>query len=254
MLAPVWATADAPSGPSFNCAHVTSQVNKIICATPELGALDRKLAADYQATFYQGGIDSKALQADENHWLRSVRNRCTTVACIAAAYQARDAAILDLSLRAASPAAYDDTRPYPAPPAALAAATRLVGSTCGGAPASALPGTSQIAGFLPIVGQNSFIAPVAIQGTEFAFLLTYPAGEPQRCTVRGFVALPQPVQGESFMQCSLSDDSHGFGLRTSKGETIAYWSIPDSNDTLTREPVHVIGEQYLTCEEPESGE
>ena len=80
LLAPA-AVADTQAGPSFDCARVTSNVNKLICATPSLGLLDRKLAADYAATAAQAGIDPKSLRADEDRWLRDVRNRCATAAC-----------------------------------------------------------------------------------------------------------------------------------------------------------------------------
>ena len=117
---------------------------------------------------------------------------------------------------------------------------------------AALPGTAKIAGFLPIVAPDAYIAPLALQGVPFAFLLTYPDADPARCTIRDVVVLPRPVAGESFLQCNLADDSSGFGIRKSNGETLAYWSV--GNGALTRQPVHVIGAQYLTCAQPETGE
>ncbi len=259
LLAGIWIVvcpaADAQTdGPSFDCTHVTAQVTKLICATPELGVLDRKLAADYDSTVHQGGIDGKALRADEARWLQTVRNRCTTVDCLKAAYAARDAALLDQSLRAASPAAYDDTRPYPASAEAVVVARGLVGQPCGGAPAESLPGTAKIPGFSPIVARDAYVAPLRIGAARFAFLLTYPDTDRQGCTVRSFVTLPAPAAGERFMQCSLADDSHGFGVRQSDGKTVAYWSIDDNAGALRREPIHVIGAQDLRCQQPETGE
>ncbi len=45
VLASAFISVGAPqdTGPSFSCAHVTSQVNKLICGTPELSRLDRQL-------------------------------------------------------------------------------------------------------------------------------------------------------------------------------------------------------------------
>ena len=55
-------TASA-AAPSFDCAKVTSAVNKLICTSPELSALDAKLARDFDNTKFQAGIDAKALRA-----------------------------------------------------------------------------------------------------------------------------------------------------------------------------------------------
>ena len=41
LALPLIAPAHAADGPSFDCARVTSKVNKIICASPELSAFDR---------------------------------------------------------------------------------------------------------------------------------------------------------------------------------------------------------------------
>ena len=74
-------------GPSFDCSRVSANVTKMICADPTLSALDRKLVDDFNNIHAQGGIDAKALDAAESKWLRDVRNKCTTAACIQKAYQ-----------------------------------------------------------------------------------------------------------------------------------------------------------------------
>src|ERR1700733_9273846 len=130
MLGVAFAAPPYTSGPSFDCGRVHSSINKLICATPDIAALDRKLAADFNNAKYQGGSDGKALQAAEDAWLRDVRNKCADAECLRSAYQARDAKILDDSLRAASPASYADTLPFPVAPAAWSEARSFVGQSC----------------------------------------------------------------------------------------------------------------------------
>jgi uncharacterized protein len=40
--------ANSGSGPSFDCAHAKREVEKVICADPQLGVLDRQLAEAYE--------------------------------------------------------------------------------------------------------------------------------------------------------------------------------------------------------------
>jgi len=247
--------AEAPSeGPSFACSHATSTVNRMICASPQLSLLDKKLASDYEATLHQGGIDAKTLQSDEEQWLRNIRNRCATVRCLTEVYEARDDAILATSLKAASPAAYEDTRPFAASPAALSAARALIGTACDGAPVQPLPRTTQIDHFRVITARGAYIVPLNMAGEPFAFLLIASETTPSECTVRDVVALPPLAGGNRFLQCHLGEDSHGFAMRSSAGTTLAYWSIREDLKGLQREPIHVLGEQDLHCQEPETGE
>ena len=242
----------AGAAPSFDCARVTSQVNKLICATPALAALDSKLASDYSATLHQGGIDAKAFEGEEDHWLSAVRNRCATVACLEAAYMARDQAVLDQSLKAASPAAYAETRPYPAPAAAIAAAKALIGQPCGSA--GTPPGASKIGGYLPVITNAGHVQPLEIKGARFAVLMVNPPANPSTCVIADLVTLPDEAAKAAFLQCTLGDDGdHGFGVR-SPGQPDAYWSIDLSNKRLTRQPLGVLAGEKLICQEPETGE
>lgn len=254
--APSASAANPSEGPSFDCGRVTSKVNRLICADASLLALDRKLADDFAATLHQGGVDPKALQAEEDLWLKTVRNRCTDAACLSRAYSARDQAVLDLSARAASPAAFAETRPFPAPAAILASARALIGKPCGASPASPPPGFSRVKGFLPVVGRGALVAPFQSRGTRFAFLLSSPGDDISRCVVADVVVLPPRHAGERFMQCSLSvDDSHGFGLRWpgGRGQTL-YWSVAPQSDRLIRAPLGVLGGVQPICQEPETGD
>ena len=249
------AQAAAPdAGPSFDCARATSHVNQTICASPALSALDRKLAGDYAAILHQGGIDAAALQADERRWLSHVRDACADAACLGDAYRARDAALLDRSRRAASPAAYAETQDFPAPPRVLAAARALIGKSCAGAPARPLPGFSKIEGWLPIVEKGAYIGAMQKDGTRLAFLLAYPGDQFDKCRVADVVVLPPPHRGEAFMQCSLRNaGSTGFGMRWRPPATTVYWSVDADAKRIIREPLGVLGEAPI-CQQPESGD
>ena len=249
------ARAAAPGeGPSFDCARATSQVNQTICASPALSALDRKLGVDYGATLHQGGIDAAALQADERRWLTHVRDACADAACLAAAYRARDSELLDRSRRAASPAAYAETQAFPAPPKVLAAARALIGKSCAGAPAKALPGFSKIDGWLPIVEKGAFVGAMQKDGTRLAFLLAYPGEQFDKCRVADVVVLPPPHRGEAFMQCGLRNaGTTGFGMRWRPPATTVYWSVDPDAKRIIREPLGVLGEAPI-CQQPESGD
>ncbi|HEV2672949.1 MAG TPA: hypothetical protein VGV37_00310 [Aliidongia sp.] len=243
-------------GPSFDCARVTSDVNRLICATPELAAWDRKLAIDYAATLHQGGTDQKALAADEDRWLRTIRNRCPDAACLETAYASRDRAVLDQGLKAASPAAYDETRPFPTPSASLEIARAWIGKPCGRAPATPFPDFTRIKGYLPVVTPGAIVAPFETDGTRFAFLLLA-GNDPNTCRVADVVALPDADAGMSFLQCTLGGegDDHGFGVRRDgHPNTAAYWTIDIRNGRLMRRPLGVLSGFKLVCREPETGE
>ena len=251
--------AAAPAGPSFDCARVTSTVNRLVCATPELAALDRKLSDDFNNTLHQGGVDSKAIRAAEDRWLSGVHNRCTDAACLKRAYADRDAAILTLSAKAASPAAYDETRPFTAPPADMAAAHARLGATCASVfsqVSRAFPGFSQPRGFAPVNFRGGFVLVLQHGATRFAFLLDTPGPDLSRCRVADVVVLPPASPGEVFQECTApAADVFGFGLRE-KGRPVAlFWSIDAANRKLVREPVGVLGGPgQLRCNQPETGD
>jgi len=112
--------AQAAPGPSFDCARVTSLVNRTICASPELSALDRQLADHYRALLAQSGAEAESLRREEAKWLHEVRDPCPDAACIAQAYAVWDAVLVARSRRLAG--------------AASAAANAVPGSAAGGTP------------------------------------------------------------------------------------------------------------------------
>lgn len=248
-------------GPSFDCAKVHSQVNLLICATPELAALDRNLAEDFNNARYQAGVDGKALQRSEEQWLSQVRNQCADAACLKQAYTARDAAILDQSLRAASPAAYAETRPFAVDPAAWTDAQSYLGKPCeNGEDLPAAAGYQPIPGYLPIIGVQAVVVARSKAGAAFAFLLdTRNSG----CKVADVVALPSRQQAGSFLQCQVPADggdsapqSVGFGMRRSgQKRLVAYWEVSGEDARLIRQPLDVLGwSEAIRCLQPETGE
>ena len=94
----------AAPGPSFDCARVTSQVNRTICASPALSALDRQLADHYRVLLAQSGDEAAALQREEVKWLHEVRDPCPDAACIEQAYAVWDAVLVARSRRLAGAA------------------------------------------------------------------------------------------------------------------------------------------------------
>lgn len=85
------AAAAAPA-PSFDCAKAATPVEKTICADADLARLDGELVAAYRQALGQAR-DGDALKSEQQTWLRQVRNKCPSAACLTDAYQARIAAL-----------------------------------------------------------------------------------------------------------------------------------------------------------------
>ena len=105
---------------SFTCADGNTPVQNAVCASPQLAALDVRMAAIYRA--YLGTADvfeQDQILAAQRAWLLSLPGGCGvtaasvlppgpgTVACLAAAYQARITALTNWPL----PAARSDSQP-----------------------------------------------------------------------------------------------------------------------------------------------
>ena len=246
--------AAAWSAPSFDCARVRSSINRMICASPELSRADQKLSDDFKDMRGQPGIDAKKLQAEEDQWLRDVRGHCSDAACLAQAYAARDAALLQTSERAASPAAYDQTRPFPVSADLWTAAQALIGRDCAHAiddPAKVFPGFARVKNWLPVLSKGRFVLALARGGTRFAFLLEEP--DTHSCRIADVVTLPAPHPREAFLQCDQQEaDAHGFGMRQDgQAKPVGFWSMAPAK--LVREPLDVLGGKVI-CHQPETGE
>ena len=249
----------AADAPGFDCAKVHSTVLKTICASPRLSELDAELSTVYANMRGQPSIDAMALAKDETGWMHTVRDRCADAPCIEKAYTARIAVLKDKSLRAASPAAYEETQAFPAPPALLAEAQAYIGKSCNGiwsGKPGFMPGFDTPKGFLPVIAMSGMVFVREKQGTRFAFLAK--TGE-QSCRFADVVVLPSAAQANAFLQCSYGDPpdiSSGIGMRKAGvKKPVAYWEIDGTNGKLLRQPLGVLGvEDTVRCQQPESGE
>jgi len=256
------AEAENP-GPSFPCGRAKNHAETTICATPELAAADRDLAEIYLSVSNQGGIDPKALRKEEDRWLSDVRNRCTNPACLRDAYAARKQQLLEQSARAASPAAWEETRPFPVQPALWSEVTTLVGTAC------ARPYTDHnvfLRGFdtpqgfpaFMIIRNGVTVAPAEKNGSRFAFLIK--DGD-NTCTIVDVVVLPSTKEATRFLQCKTESEtltSSGFGVRRAgEKRPAAYWSVddePSGKSRINRIPLDVlglIGDNDVVCSEAE---
>jgi uncharacterized protein YecT (DUF1311 family) len=256
-LLPAWA---GEPGPSFDCGRVSSQVNRMICASPALSALDRELALQFNNLRGQPAIDKPALEREESTWVREVKNACADAECLARVYRQRIAELRQRSQHAASPAAAEETQPFQVEAVLWLEAQRLRGNACELGPRFlSKEGYTAVPGGLPVVGNGSVVYPRRRRGADFAFLVATSAG----CKVLDVVALPPPSQAGRLEQCYvLSDDdsatprSVGIGVR-SKDRKIgrAYWEVDLAQGRLVRQPLSVLGwSEALRCQQPESGE
>ena len=245
--------AQAAPGPSFDCARVTAQVNRTICASPELSALDRQLADHYRVLLAQSGDEAAALQREEVKWLHEVRDPCPDAACIAQAYAVWDAVLVARSRRLAgaasaavnaapgapvglaprqtpgaqtqppvrhgpSPAADAETQPFAVDAALFLDARALRGHACAsGEDVPRDAGYLPVPGELPVVGNGSVVLVRRRIGADFAFLLDT---RRNACRMVDVVALPARGQVGNLLQCVVPADdgsstplSVGVGLR-----------------------------------------
>ena len=73
---------------SFDCAKASSQIETLICSSPETADADRRLAAAYSAARAKSS-DPSTLKADQRNWLTTERNACTDAACLTKVMEAR---------------------------------------------------------------------------------------------------------------------------------------------------------------------
>ena len=245
----------ATNEPSFNCRYAKTTVEKQICSTPTLAALDRELAEVFNNTVHQGGIDAQTLRREETDWVTKLRDACSDVHCIYAAYMNRLQALRDQSLRAASPAVYEETRPFNVSVDAMARMQSRLGTSC--VSQTPLPGFEPIPGFLPIIFDGFEAYPQRMGDDRFAFLLHIDDKAPNHCVVVDAVALPKPATANAFLSCSGPDvPSPGVGMRLSGQQAlVAYWYVDAPSNKLERQPLTVLNAATSTrCHEPENGE
>ena len=100
VLALIGSPALATDGPSFNCAKASSSVEELICKTPELAALDLRLAERFKAALNTiRALDTGAeeaetdLRATQRGWIKG-RDECwksdTEMDCVRQSYLTRE--------------------------------------------------------------------------------------------------------------------------------------------------------------------
>jgi len=244
------------AGPSFDCTRVTSRVNRMICASPELSALDRQLAEHYRVLLGQSGSEAPALQREEAQWLHEVRDPCPDVACIAQAYAVWDAVLLARSRRlegaggaaaghapvppssspglaatrppakaalpapahtvSPSPAAAAETQPFAVEPALMADTRALLGRAC-----AAGEDVPQSAGYVPVPGALPVVSNgsvVLVRRHVGADFAILLDTRREACRMVDAVALPPHAQVGNLLQCEVpSDDGSATPLSTGVG-------------------------------------
>jgi len=75
---------------SFDCAAAQTSVEKLICASEELSALDSQLGAAYRALLNSVSTqDQRPMVREQQIWLRNVRNKCSDATCLQESYAKR---------------------------------------------------------------------------------------------------------------------------------------------------------------------
>jgi uncharacterized protein YecT (DUF1311 family) len=88
VIVALLAIAKVSHAVSFECKDVTRAIDKAICASPKVLALDAKLANLYRSGM-QEVIDKRGLAETQRLWIRKVRDKCTNEQCLIAAYDNR---------------------------------------------------------------------------------------------------------------------------------------------------------------------
>lgn len=87
---------EARSSPSFDCRYARTRSEQAVCASDELAALDRRMAALYSGAMADADAETRAvLRATRDRFL-AFRERCSTDGCIAETYRGRMAEIRDI--------------------------------------------------------------------------------------------------------------------------------------------------------------
>lgn len=88
-------TSTDSTGPGFDCANATTNIENRICANAVLAELDLTLSQVYQeAQLESAGVDGETgvridpLAREQKIWLKK-RNQCKTDACLKNAYEKR---------------------------------------------------------------------------------------------------------------------------------------------------------------------
>ena len=86
----------ASANPSFDCSYARTSSERAVCNSPQLAALDRQMAAEYQRALSNADARQRQLlQTTRNRFLR-FREGCRSSDCIADTYRGRMREIADI--------------------------------------------------------------------------------------------------------------------------------------------------------------
>ncbi|MBS4095856.1 MAG: DUF1311 domain-containing protein [Sulfuricella sp.] len=79
-----------PHAASFDCDKAKSRIEKLICADNDVSILDTDLTSYFrQALATVKDAEAAKLKIEQRRWLRGVRDKCATPACLKEAYEKR---------------------------------------------------------------------------------------------------------------------------------------------------------------------
>ncbi|GIL40780.1 lysozyme inhibitor LprI family protein [Roseiterribacter gracilis] len=76
LVVALFVGSTAHAAPSFDCAKATTDIERAICASPDLSALDRDLETAFRAALANSGDARDALLREQRVWLDLQRARC----------------------------------------------------------------------------------------------------------------------------------------------------------------------------------
>ena len=86
----------ASANPSFDCGKARSRGEIVVCNDPGLAALDRQMAAQFNAALSDANGRQRALLHRTRDRFRAFRDRCATSQCVAETYRSRMREISDI--------------------------------------------------------------------------------------------------------------------------------------------------------------
>ena len=102
FLAGLWLLPSSLAAQGFDCAGAQTPIEKLICAAPEVGAMDKALNAAVQARLAAAPQERAEFLADSRRWLAARDRTCAAppgrlsparrdaaIACLAKTYRAR---------------------------------------------------------------------------------------------------------------------------------------------------------------------
>lgn len=82
---------------SFDCGQASTKIEKLICSSPKLSALDEELTKSYQYALQNSRLGkNEQMVAAQKRWLKLIRNKCSDEMCLTEAYSSRVKEINDI--------------------------------------------------------------------------------------------------------------------------------------------------------------